>query len=89
MSDPVMRKSVFNIEIHSSDAIVMYFVWMMISYSLTIWFPQLPFLAFATQLTVALGIILAKRYYKDKVERNGACAPSAQNAEAKKFVGGE
>jgi hypothetical protein len=31
-------------------------------------FPQLPYLAFSTQLTIGLGVILAKRHFSNKLD---------------------
>ena len=62
---------IIKVEIRSSDAIILYFLLMFAAYMATVLWPNLPFLAFATQITIALGAILTKRHFKDKLATEG------------------
>ncbi len=67
-SRSLYKRSLFNIEIISADAILLYLLLLFVAYILIIWFPNLPFLAFATQLTLGLGVMLTKRYFKERTD---------------------
>ena len=57
--------------ITSSWAIVFYVQSLFTAYVLVIFFPALPFLAFASQLTIAFVAYITKRVFQKKKEYNG------------------
>jgi hypothetical protein len=52
----------------SSQALMFYTAVMAVTYILTIWFTNLPFLAFATQMTLAFIAFITKRLISKKQE---------------------
>jgi len=55
----------------SGQALILYGGLMAFTYSLTIWFQHLPFLAFATQMTLAFIAFITKRLIGKKSEYQG------------------
>ena len=73
---PPVRYRLFKVIIHTSDAFILYLIAMFAAYLLTAWKPNMPFLAYATQITLGLGALLAKRHLANKAElQNGQNKP--------------
>lgn len=69
----------FKFTIHSGDALIIYIGSMFVAYVLTMFKPSLPFLAFATQLTIAFTAFIAKRHFTNKLNNTKETLNSGGN----------